>query len=289
VADYGELKQQAIELRRQGYSLAQIARQLGLNHSGTVSRWVADVPFTTHNDESRQEQLASFRDPATYERARELRRSGWSYSMITEELGVSPSTLSGWIRDVEIEDRSIIEGRIREGRESSAQTHIARHQANAESVYNAALKEIGEMLADGMTKRELFLTGLVLYWAEGGKTQNLVALTNADPMVIKTFLRWVRESLGITDDCLRAEVHCYPDTDVTRVETYWSEITKIPLDQFYKTQIDTRTNKSLDKQGKLEYGTVQIKVLGEGSSNLHRKIIAWIQGLGLSIDKNTRE
>jgi transposase-like protein len=289
VADYDELKQQAIQLRQQGFSLAQIARQLGLNHSGTISRWVAHVPFTTHNAQSRQEQLAGFRDPATYERARELRRAGWSYSMITAELGVNQSTLSGWIRDVEIEDHSIIEGRIREGRESSARTHIARHQANAESVYNAAIEEISEMFADGMTQRELFLTGLVLYWAEGGKTQNLVALTNADPMVIKTFLRWVRESLGITDDCLRAEVHCYPDTDITRVETYWSEITKIPLDQFYKTQIDTRTNKSLDKQGKLEYGTVQIKVLGEGSSNLHRKIIAWIQGLGLNIDKNTRE
>jgi hypothetical protein len=289
MADYSALKEQAIELRQQGFSLAQIARRLGMNHTGTISRWVAHVPFTTHNDASRQEQLAGFRDPATYERARELRRAGWSYTMITEELRVSPSTLSGWLRDVEIEDRSIIDERIREARESSARTHLARHQANVESVYNAAVQEVRDMFADGITQRELFITGLMLYWAEGGKTQNLVALTNADPDVIKIFLIWVRECLDITEDCLRAEVHCYPDTDVAQVEAYWSNITKIPLEQFYKTQIDTRTNKSLDKQGKLEYGTVQIKVLGEGSSNLHRKILAWTKGFGNILGENSRE
>ncbi|HEY1011268.1 MAG TPA: helix-turn-helix domain-containing protein, partial [Herpetosiphonaceae bacterium] len=80
MTDYAELRRQAVELRRQGFSMAQIARQLSV-HKSVVGRWVADVPFTTHNPESQLEQLASFRDNAKYDRACELRRAGWSYSM----------------------------------------------------------------------------------------------------------------------------------------------------------------------------------------------------------------
>jgi len=231
VADYGELKEQAIELRRQGFSLAQIARRLGMQ-TGTIGRWVAHVPFTTHNAESRQEQLAGFRDNATYARARELRRSGWSYSMITGELGVNQSTLSGWLRDVEVENQSIIEERIREGREASARTLAAKHQANVKSVREAARAEMSEVFADGVTKRELFLTGLLLYWGEGAKTGNMATFANSDPIMIKTYMSWLRQCLQVDDSNIRAMVFCYPDTNIEQSEMFWSQITNIPLDQF---------------------------------------------------------
>ena len=278
MVDYDELKQQAIALRQQGYSLAQIARQLSV-HKSAVFRWVADVPFTTHNDASRQEQLAGFRDPATYERARELRRAGWSYSMITEELGVNQSTLSGWLRDVEIEDHSIIEGRTLAARRKTALVKNRRHHLRVQQVNETAKQEIANLFTDGLTQRELFLAGLMLYWGEGGKTRNIVSLTNSDPQVIQVYLRWLRECLSITDDCLRANIHCYPDTDIEAAQQFWSEVTKIPLDQFYKTQIDTRTEKSVSKQGKLIYGTIHISVTGQGTSDLHRTILSWIEGL----------
>jgi transposase-like protein len=284
VADYSALKEQAIELRGQGYSLAQIARRLGMQ-TGTIGRWVAHVPFTTHNDESRQEQLAGFRDPNTYERARELRRSGWSYSMITEELGVNQSTLSGWLRDVEIEDHSIIEGRIRDGRASSARTLTAKHQAHVESVREAARAEISDMFADGVTKRELFLTGLLLYWGEGTKTGNMAIFANSDPLMIKTYMSWLRQCLQVDDSNIRAMVFCYPDTNIEQSELYWSQITNIPIEQFYKAQVDERSNKSADNQGKLKHGTLNIRIAGEGSSNWHQKILTWIATLGIMLDK----
>lgn len=272
MADYSALKEQAIELRQQGFSLAQIARRLGLQ-TGTIGRWVAHVPFTTHNDASRQEQLAAFRDPATYERARELRRSGWSYSMITEELGVNQSTLSGWLRDVEVEDRSIIEGRIRDGRESSSRTLTAKHQADAESLREEARTEIFEMFADGVTNRELFLAGLMLYWAEGTKTGNMAIFANSDPIMIRTYMSWLRQCLQVDNSNIRAMVFCYPDTNIEQSEMFWSQITNIPLEQFYKAQVDERSNKLAENHGKLQHGTLNIRIAGEGSSNWHKKIL----------------
>jgi transposase-like protein len=268
MADYGELKQQAIELRRQGYSLAQIARQLGLNHSGTVSRWVADVPFTSN-----------------YDRARELRRSGWSYSMITEELGVNQSTLSGWLRDVEIEDHSIIEGRIRSGRESSSRTLTAKHQANREKIRETASAELSEIFDNGITNRDLFIAGLMLYWGEGSKTGNMAVFANSNPTMIKVYVNWLRQCLQVDESNLRAIVYCYPDTNIEYAESYWSQITNIPIEQFYKAQVDERNNKSSDNRGKLEHGTLNIRIAGEGSSDWHQKILTWIEKLGIMLDK----
>lgn len=238
------------------------------------------VPFTTHNEQSRLEQLASFRDNAKYARACELRRAGWSYSMITEELGVNQSTLSGWLRDVPVEDRTVIEGRSRAARKVSGQKNSARFQAQAQQARDEGLREIQALFADGLTERELFLVGLTLYWGEGAKTQTTIALGNADPAIIKLFMRWARESLRITEDRFRAGLYCYPDTDIPKAQSYWSEITGIPLHHFYEAQVDTRTNKRTENQGKLPHGTLHVKIGGKGRADLHRKILTWIEFLG---------
>ncbi|HEY1015234.1 MAG TPA: helix-turn-helix domain-containing protein, partial [Herpetosiphonaceae bacterium] len=277
--DYPKLQKAAIRLREQGFSMAQIARRLGV-HKSSIHRWTSHIPLNQHNEASRLEQLASFRDNAKYDRACELRRAGWSYSMITKELGVSASTLNSWFKDVVVEDHSIIEGRIKAARKVSGQKNSARYQALAQETRDEGLLEIQAMFADGLTERELFLAGLMLYWGEGAKTQSRIALGNTDPAIIKLFMRWVRESLGLAEDRFRAGLYCYPDTDIPQAESYWSGITGIPLSQFYEAQIDTRTNKLAENQGKQPFGTLHVKVGGEGSTDLHRKVLTWIEFLG---------
>lgn len=43
------------------------------------------------------------------EKALALRSKGYSYSMIKEEIGISKSTLSGWLRDFPLSDKRISE------------------------------------------------------------------------------------------------------------------------------------------------------------------------------------
>jgi lambda repressor-like predicted transcriptional regulator len=286
--DYARLREEAIALRRQGFSLNQIGRRLGVRAT-TVSRWVAEVPFDGFNAESRAEQFAAVRDPVLYNRALELRKAGWSFKMIEAETGVPRSTLSGWLRYVEVlKYHPAVRQRTLVGQRAAVAANKRRLQALQEKVRDDAIHEMRELFATGVTDRELFLIGLTLYWAEGGKTSGQVSIANSDPAIIKTFVLWVERCLKLGRAHLRANVHTHPDVDPDEAETYWSEIIGIPRSQFYKIQIDTRTNKSVEKRGKLPHGTAHVTVLGQGTRNLHRKILDWIACFGEEIGKLTR-
>lgn len=288
MAQSSSLHQLAVELRQQGFSLAQIARRIHV-HKSVVGRWVAHVPFSQHSDASRAEQLAHFRDPQLYNQALRLREQGWSLAMIAAELGVAKSTLSGWLTHLKPEHGQIIKQRRLDGHQRTVQTTQQRHATYKTAIHDGAIAEVQTMLGHAFNQRDLFVAGLMLYWAEGGKTQNQIAITNSDPLVIQTGIRWLKQCLNVSIERLRAEIHCYPDTDILATQAYWISITQIPLAQFYKPQIDTRVNKSLEKCGKLQYGTLHVKVIGKGSSDLHRKIMGWIAGLGQILTDNTRE
>ena len=288
MVDYAQLREEAIALRRQGFSLNQIGRRLG-RRSNVVSRWVRTVPFEGFNAEALEEQARGrrARNADLYHRAIELRKAGWSYKMIGAEIGVSKSTLSIWLRD-ELAHTEIIEQRKLFGRAKAAQTKKALHQRQHQKIHDAAVNNMRESLADGITGRELFFAGLMLYWAEGAKTYHRVALANSDPSIIRTFVRWLKHCLNIERQQLRAIVHTHPDVSVDEAEEYWSEVIGIPRSQFYPTQIDVRTNKSVEKRGKLLYGTMHVTVTGPGTGDLHRTIMGWIAGFGEYIEE-TRE
>ncbi len=187
MVDYAELRAQAVVLRKEGFSLSQIGRRLGL-HKSVIGRWVADIPFSGFNCESRAEQLRSFRDPELYNRALELRQSGWSYKMIEAEIGVPRSTLSGWLRYLKVvEYHPAVRQRTLAAQAKAVQANRRRQCGVKARIQSEAASEMEVLLAEPLSGREIFLMGLMLYLAEGGKTQRAVSITNSDPFVIRTF------------------------------------------------------------------------------------------------------
>jgi hypothetical protein len=134
-------------------------------------------------------------------------------------------------------------------------------------------------LEAGLNERELFIAGLMLYWGEGAKVENCVSVTNSDPAIIRFFVLWFERCLNIEIPRLRATVHLYPDVDIDQAESYWSEVIGIPRSQFYKAQVDIREGKLVDKRGKLKYGTIHLEVRGEGTLDLQRRVLIWIETL----------
>ena len=96
-------------------------------------------------------------------KAIELRRKGMSYSQIKAELGISKSTLSGWLQDMPLsEDRVRELGPMNLKRiERCRNTKLKHRQERLKNIYNKARLDIGEL-----SKRELFLLGLFLYWVK---------------------------------------------------------------------------------------------------------------------------
>src|SRR3989338_8300785 len=108
-----------------------------------------------------------------------LRLTGMSYTEIKNKLGISKSTLHYWLKEYPLSDE-----RIRDLRDWNAQ-RIERFRKTMQRKREGRIRDVNEYVQKrigALSKREFFVAGLFLYWAEGSKTsQSTTALTNTDP------------------------------------------------------------------------------------------------------------
>ncbi|MDP3883104.1 MAG: hypothetical protein Q8Q48_03555 [Candidatus Staskawiczbacteria bacterium] len=201
-----------------------------------------------------------------------LRKSGKSYNDILKVINVSKSTLSLWLRDIELTPKQreeLLVGR-KKSQYASAQAKRQRRIELTEEIINESKKEVG-----GLIKNPLFLSGLMLYWAEGDKAEmwEMVKFSNSDPQMIRLIMRWFRVICKVPEEKFRIGVHMHKLHCRKDIEKYWSEVTGVPLSQFYKTQI--KPTSLIQRKNKLYDGTCAVVV---GNKNLFRKIRGWKLG-----------
>ena len=212
------------------------------------------------------------------QRAVELRGEGMSYSLISEQLGVSKSTLSNWLKDLPYTPNEEVVFRTRRGQGTYG---LLRRQMRIDEI--SMLKAQGISEVGKVSKRDLWMIGLGLWIGEGSKTMEQIRLVNSDPRVIQLFIRWLREICELKDENITIAMHLYPDSDEISSMKYWMNITKLPMKQFRKTQIDRRLDKKRLKIGKTPYGTLHISVASNGNPEkgvrLYRRMMGWISGV----------
>lgn len=213
----------------------------------------------------------------TKEQAIILRKAGYSYGMIKDKLGVSKSTLSSWLREIHFTPNSEVVEKIGEARlRSGLHNHNIKFENKARMELEAA-KDIGSL-----SQRDLFMLGIGLYLGEGSKSQEEIRIVNSNPKILQIGMKWLREFGGAQLNHFRIAIHGYPDQNIDDLVSFWSGVLNLPREQFIKTSIDMRENKSNSKRRKLPYGTAHLYVKGGGTlplgvKNLHRKIIGWIE------------
>jgi hypothetical protein len=155
--------------------------------------------------------------------------------------------------------------------ESRRITRLKRESEKRFFISNNSEKDINEL-----SKKDLFISGIVFYWAEGAKrTKGVVSFSNSDPQAIKLMMRFFRESCDIPENKFRGYIHIHPHLDPKVAEEYWSDISNISLTQFYKTYIKPHKY-SLNKKDSLPYGTFDIIIC---NTELLLKIKGWIKGM----------
>lgn len=257
------LREQAVALRRQGFSTRQIREELGIS-SWDLRPLLADEPPPEWTKRPNAKD-------ALRARARELRSQGWTYDRIKEELGCSKSSVSLWVRDLPAPERK---RRTRE--EASAigrRGWEARLRAREEE--RLATKEEGRVSVGELTERELFLAGVALYWAEGSKDKpyarrERVAFVNSDPSMIQVYLAWLR-LLDVDRQRLRFAVMIHEDADVAAAEKYWADVTGADASAFYKTCLKRHNPKTVRKNtGENYQGCLAVYVLQ--AADLYRRV-----------------
>ncbi len=209
------------------------------------------------------------------EQARLLRKKGMSINEIVHEVGVSKASVSLWVRDIKLSEQQrkklSTHGRsiesIEKRRTSRINNTLKRHRV----VVDAAKEDI-----PALSRQELLLVGTALYWGEGGKKSRGGAnIANADPDVIRFMMRFFKEICGVPSKKFRGHIHTFSHLNAEDAERYWSRVSGIPRQQFFKTYSKPSVA-SKGKKDSLPYGTFQIYVC---DTKVFLTIKGWIERL----------
>jgi hypothetical protein len=135
-----------------------------------------------------------------------------------------------------------------------------------------------------MKSSNLRTVGITLWWAEGTKSRRdkrwktarsyPIELTNTNPMIIKTFLEFIRKEIKPDEKRIKAQLQIHEGDNQRELEKYWSKITRIPLTRFNKTIIKPTGNKI----GKSR-GTCKIRYADKETYSRLEKILAETLGM----------
>lgn len=207
------------------------------------------------------------------QKALELRKSGESYSRIKSVLGVSKSTLTRWLSNFPLTKEQIdnFRGKSEVRIQKYKQTMQTKREARFSQIYT---DEKARLLP--ITRRELYVLGLFLYWGEGKKVDNYtVSLNNTDPEMIKFFLYWLIHGLGISKKLIKVSLQLYQDMNITQSLDFWSKTIGISIKQFTKPYIKKSKRLDIDQKG-FGHGTCGLYVY---SAELKYKVNAGIKVL----------
>jgi hypothetical protein len=266
----------AVGLRLAGYSRSQIARALGLKSGGgALDRWLRGTPAPEWTKRPRAQDHA-------HDQAVRLRLQGRSYREIQAILGVSKSSLSLWLRDIPLTEEhrvALAEKKLAAVRRRAASLHAAS-RAKEERLANEAAAQIS-MLSEG----ELFVAGVVAYWAEGAKTKpwgrrERVEFINSDPGLIRLFLSWL-DLVGVSKEELTYRVAIHESADVEAALRFWSDVVQAPLGRFLRTTLKRHNPRTVRKNvGHRYYGCLVVSV--RRSADLNSRIRGWFGGIAAS-------
>lgn len=207
--------------------------------------------------------------------ARELRKKGFSLNEIKQELRISKSSVSLWVRDIILtykqKQQLSQKGIKKEVIEKRRKTRLERENARRQIIIDEAKQEINNLLAT-----ELKLIGIALYWGEGAKTlRSGVQFSNSDPRMIQLMMQFFKKCCKVSETKFRGHIFLHPHLNTKKAEKYWHNISGIPLNQFYKTS-KQQSKSSKKKKDTLPFGTFVIQI---NSTELFLKIKGWIEGV----------
>lgn len=216
--------------------------------------------------------------------ARELRRKGLSVGEIRKIVGVGKGSVSIWCRDIKL-TKNQTERLMQNSKDGAEKGRMvaAELKRNEQISRQKSYELMGFRKIGKISKRELFLIGATLYWAEGSKKDRRTTFVNSDSEMINLFIRWLKECLYIKSEDIYCHVSINEDHKkrIIAVEKYWSKITGISLSDFTKPSYKKVKNKKFYANFSHHYGTLFLKV--KKGTNLNYEILGYIKGLKKNI------
>src|SRR5436190_7663081 len=197
--------------------------------------------------------------------ARKLRQLGYSINDICRILKVAKSSVSLWVRDIELTVDQIqkLDQKISQSREKFS--YLSRCRGANTNKADAEQRHILYEKAGHQKARldEKFRIICALYWGEGYKrSQNTFGVANCDPALLRLILNWLVDA-GF-DEQVRFSVQYYGENGLGEdfIKSWW--MAQLPnlkpkhLRKFTRCAINRASQQK--KIGKQPYGTATIQV-----------------------------
>ena len=212
-----------------------------------------------------------------------FRRQGLTYLEILKRIPVAKSTLSLWLRSAELskpQKQRITYLRMRAQKRASLARKIKREETQQE-IYSEAESEV-----DSISLKNLWFTGVALYWAEGSKEKSYrpgqgVSFSNSDPDMIFIFIKWIQLCVGVSLDRIRCDIYIHENHKVRteEVRRFWSLKTGFPIEHFSRVYFKKNVPAKVYRKNRTALYNGLLRVNISASSNLNRRITGWIRGI----------
>jgi len=215
----------------------------------------------------------------------DMRKRGMSYSEINNRINIPKSTLSFWFKDLELSGdqlNKLNQNRLEALKRGVAKKGLKLKQA-VEEIKNNSAKDIRKI-----SKRELWLMGIILYWRERLLSNNESSLrkgikfTSSDPYLIKLFLKWLKDIGSIDNKEIIFDILLSRDDLKEKIIEYWSEVVGFSRSEFrhfyfYKSGGARSSSGKKRNYNRTKYGLLRIRV--KSSSMLARQVRGWVKGI----------
>ncbi len=209
------------------------------------------------------------------EAARQLRKEGKSIKEIERLIGVGRSSISVWVRDIQLSEKQ--KERLA-SRNLSIDVLERRRQTRFANGYKERYPFLLQGIADidALNEIDVLMLGLGLYWGEGSKTnRGIIELSNSDPRIIQMFVLFLTKVCKFERGQLRAHVSVHSHISFNTAEEYWSKISGISTTQFYRTSVQ-KSRAGKGERDALPYGTFSVSV---NNTKMRIRLEGWIQGV----------
>jgi hypothetical protein len=155
-----------------------------------------------------------------------LRKEGNSIRDIEISLGIPRSTLSGWLKDVQLtaKQKQVLKKKWKEGlvraRKGAVKWHNTQKNIRLEVAKRGAGKTLKNISLDDKNILELSLA--ILYLGEGYKGSTGTGIGNSDPKILKLFLASLEQVYDFDIKSIRCELNLRADQIPEEEKRYWS-------------------------------------------------------------------
>ena len=177
---------------------------------------------------------------------RKLRSRGKTYTEIQQFLDISmpKSTLSDWCRDVILPDWYT--AKIKDLNRKSftkAQAMARVSMKRKRELFLEKVRQEAKHVIKKLNLEALKIILAILYLGEGAKwkSHSGLLLGSSDPVVVLLYISLLEKCYKIRKDQMRCRISYRADQNIRKLEAYWSNITGILKENFYKTKPDPRT------------------------------------------------